>query len=140
MNGRFITVKTFQAQQRNDQNVLSSVELIQNISKINPKYMQRDLAKKSLTENTQTYTDTKMIKIQKTSRFFYAPFLFWILGNNKDNYMEQIFKTSSGASTGLSTPYCWDLQEWGSDTILYTLKLSCDKHLAKLLSTINCKT
>jgi len=31
----------------NSENVLSSVELIQNISKINPKYMQRDLAKKS---------------------------------------------------------------------------------------------
>ena len=45
VKGRFITVKTFQAQQRSDQNVLSSVELIQNISKINPKYMQRDLAR-----------------------------------------------------------------------------------------------
>ena len=31
----------------NSENVLSSVELTQNTSKINPKYMQRDLAKKS---------------------------------------------------------------------------------------------
>ena len=51
---------------------------------IDPKYIQNiqnickeDLAKKSLTEDTHTYTDIKMIKIQKTSRFFYAPFLFW---------------------------------------------------------------
>ena len=97
----------------NSENVLSSVELIQNISKINPKYMQRDLAKKSLTENTQTYTDTKMIKIQKTSRFFYAPFLFWIPGNNKDNYMEQIHPL-----VPLLTIYTilLDLQEWGRDT------------------------
>ena len=48
---------------------------IQNISKISKIY-----AKKTLPRNLwprihiHTYTDIKMIKIQKTSRFFYAPF------------------------------------------------------------------
>ena len=108
-----------------------------------PKYMQRRPCQEIFDRYTYIYRykddkDTENFKI-----FFMRPFysaILGILGNNNDNYMEQIFKSSSGASTGLSTPYCWDLQEWGSDTILYTLKLNCDTHLAKLLSTFNCKT
>ena len=101
-----------------------------------PKYMQRRPRQEIFDRYTYIYNDkdTENFKI-----FFMRP-CYSILGNNKNNYMEQIFKTSSGASTGPSTPFCWDLQEWGSDTILYTLKLSCDTHLTKLLSTFNCKT
>ena len=99
----------------NSENVLSSVELTQNTSKINPKYMQRDLAKKSQTENTQIYTDTKM-KTLKTSRFFYAPSLFWILVTTKIITWNKYILWCLYIYTILL-----NLQEWGSDTQVKTV-------------------
>ena len=46
-------------------------------------------------------------------------------------YVENILWKN--APTGPATPYCW-----GPGGVI--LKLNCDTHLAKLLSTFNCKT
>ena len=101
-----------------------------------PKYMQRRPRQEIFDRYTYIYNDkdTENFKI-----FFMRP-CYSILGNNKNNYMEQIFKTSSGASTGLPL---LDYLHHTADTCRsgwVILKLNCDTHLAKLLSTFNFKT
>ena len=96
-----------------------------------PKYMQRRPRQEIFDRYTYIYNDkdTENFKI-----FFMRP-CYSILGNNKNNYMEQIFKTSSGASTDYLHHTAETCRSGG-----VILKLNCDTHLAKLLSTFNCKT
>ena len=112
-----------------------------------PKYRQRDYLAKKTFDRGYTYIyrytdkDTESFKI-----FFMRPFysaILGILGNNIEHYNNMWNKYSKHPLVLLLDHLhhtAEDLQGWGSNTILYTLKLGCDTHLAKLLSTFNFKT
>ena len=117
----------FQAQQKSDQHVSSSSGCIQHIQNI----CKEDLAKKSLTD-THTYT---MIKIQKTLRFFLCALVILYLETTKTITWNKYSKHPL-------VPLL-DYLHHTADTCRsggVILKLNCDTHLAKLLSTFNFKT